>query len=525
MTGLASAVAGRASRARSLANKLALLFAGVVLLAFAVVYFFIVPQLRANLEQQMLEELAAEAQMSAGPVEEALDEGLPGPEIDTRVRRAAEEAGARVSLLGLQQSVEDEARGFYTISDSSVDSPSLNNPLADPAPTAPPPEVSVDAASRAVDLGIADTALGRAEEELVAQAAVPLSPGSGLPPEWVAVYSQPLESVDEAVSLIQRQLLFAGVLAVLVALAGGWLVARTVARRVRRLESAATEVAEGRSFKPLPVESEDELGELTRTFNEMQEQLARLDRSRRDFIANASHELRTPIFSLGGFAELLADEDLDEPTRERFLQSMREQIDRLKRLAQDLLDLSRLDAGALELHRRDADVSEVVEMVAHEFSPAAAERGARLEVKLPPEGLAAHCDPDRVAQIVRVLLDNALRHTPPGTPVTVAGGHSDGAVELTVADAGEGLDPAVAERVFERFYTADAASGSGLGLAIARELTEAMDGAIGATSGPGGTTFSLRLPAPIGDSAGTGKPRDGDQPVGAPARRVPAVRA
>ena len=439
----------RGAGLRSLTNKVALLFAGVVLLAFGVVYFYIVPQLRSNLEQQVMEELAASAEDSSGSIEDVMDTDDPSPNVDRAVQRAADDVDARVTLLGVQSSAED-AGVFYAITDSNLDSPGVIGDRApedgstdraerpeardgatderapkeggsrsrDPADDLPlpAPDVSLTVADAAVDLGEPETGLGRSRGELVAQAASPLRESPAVAPEWVAVYSRPLGDVNEAVGLIQRQVIVAGALAVLVALAGGWLVARAVARRVRRLESAAREFAEGKDVEPLPVDSEDELGQLTRAFNEMQEQLARVDRSRRDFIANASHELRTPIFSLGGFAELLQDEELDPETRERFLASMREQIDRLQRLAADLLDLSRLDAGALAMHPRAADVTEVVEAVIHEFAPVTARHHTSLAVDVPAGGLEAHCDPDRVAQIVRILLDNALRHNPPGHP-------------------------------------------------------------------------------------------------------------
>jgi signal transduction histidine kinase len=510
--------AGRQARqgagVRSLTNKVALLFAGVVLVAFGVVYFYIVPQLRTNLEQQVTEELATAAEDSSGEIEEVMDTDDPSPNVDRAIQRVADEVDARVTLLGVQSSVEDPGV-FYAITDSNVDSPGVlgdrslrKDPTApagggsrsESAPTdglgLPVPDVSLAVADAAVDLETVETGLGRSRGELVAQAAAPLRESPVVDPEWVAVYSRPLADVDEAVGLIQRQVLVAGVLAVIVALAGGWLVARAVARRVRRLESAAQEFAEGKAVRPLPVDSEDELGQLTRAFNDMQEQLARVDRSRRDFIANASHELRTPIFSLGGFAELLQDEDLDPETRERFLASMREQIDRLQRLAADLLDLSRLDAGALEMHLRDADVADVIESVVDEFAPVTAARRTSLAVDLPTGGLEAHCDPDRLAQILRILLDNAIRHNPEGTPVTLSGQRSNGAVEVSVADRGDGIEPGTGDRVFERFYTADAARGSGLGLAIARELAERMGGRIVVRSVPGDTVFTLTLPVP-----------------------------
>jgi signal transduction histidine kinase len=506
----------------SLTNKVALLFAGVVLVAFGVVYFYIVPQLRTNLEQQVMEELAASAEDSSGAIEDVMDTDDPSPDVDRAVQRAADDVDARVTLLGVQSSAED-AGVFYAITDSNVDSPGVLGERRatrndSSAPTfddtrrgsdvpaegleLPVPDVSLTVADAAVNLGGIETGLGRSRGELVAQAAAPLRESPALPPEWVAVYSRPIADVNEAVGLIQRQVLVAGVLAVVVALAGGWLVARAVARRVRRLESAAQKFAEGKAVRPLPVDSEDELGQLTRTFNEMQEQLARVDRSRRDFIANASHELRTPIFSLGGFAELLQDEDLDPETRERFLASMREQIDRLQRLAADLLDLSRLDAGVLEIHPREADVAEVIDTVVHEFAPVTAERHTSFAVDLPPGGLEAHCDPDRVAQIVRILLDNAIRHNPEGTPVALSAARRNGAVEVSVSDRGRGIDAGAVERVFERFYTADAARGSGLGLAIARELAERMGGRIELRSAPGDTVFTVALPVPADRDGG-----------------------
>src|SRR3712207_6141067 len=125
--------------------------------------------------------------------------------------------------------------------------------------------------------------------------------------------------------------------------------------------------------------------------------LARLDRARKQFIASASHELRTPIFSLGGFLELLADEELDEDTRRQFLDQLRGQVERMRNLATELLDLSRLEAGALELRPEPTDVGELAREVAAEFTPAAARHGAQVEVDLGEEPIELECDPERVA--------------------------------------------------------------------------------------------------------------------------------
>jgi signal transduction histidine kinase len=306
------------------------------------------------------------------------------------------------------------------------------------------------------------------------------------------------------VSLIRTRVLIACGIALLIALVGGYMVARALAKRVRRLETAAKQVADGKFIEPLPEDSEDELGQLTRTFNEMQVQLARVDSARREFIANASHELRTPIFSLGGFVELLQDEDLDEETRTEFLWLMREQVERLQKLAVSLLDLSRIDAGSLELNPEDVDLSELAREVAGEFTPAVSRHHTKLQLRLPARDVEAICDRERVAQIMRILLDNALRHTPEGTRVTVSADRINGTAELTVADSGPGVPPTSADRVFERFYTGDAARGSGLGLAIARELADRMSGRIELRSAKGQTAFTLELPAANGHGNGNG---------------------
>jgi signal transduction histidine kinase len=175
-------------------------------------------------------------------------------------------------------------------------------------------------------------------------------------------------------------------------------------------------------------------------------------------------------------------------------------VERLQKLAADLLDLSRLDAGSLDVDRERVDLGELAGAVAAEFRPALAGHRTRLRLRIPEGPVEALCDRARTSQIMRILLDNALRHTPQGTPVTVIAARQNGNAELTVRDKGPGVAPSAARQVFERFYTENAASGSGLGLAIARELAERMDGEITLKSRPGVTAFTLVLPVP---------PRDG----------------
>jgi len=298
------------------------------------------------------------------------------------------------------------------------------------------------------------------------------------------------------VALIRRQILIAGGIALILALAAGWFAARAHAKRLNRLEEAAQKVAEGDFSTPIPDEGTDEVGQLAATFNEMQQRLARLDSARKEFIANASHELRTPIFSLGGFVELLDEDEPDPAVRAEFVGTMREQIARLTRLTADLLDLSKLDAEVMEVSADEVDLASVAHRVADEFGPAAEQHSSPVEVDA--DGAAtAMADADRVAQIIRILLDNALTHTPEGTSISISTQRRDGSASLVVADNGPGIGPHIRDRVFDRFYTGDRVSGSGLGLAIARELAMRMQGELAVESGPGRTRFELRLPGGV----------------------------
>ena len=311
-------------------------------------------------------------------------------------------------------------------------------------------------------------------------------------------------------AVVRHQILVAGGIALLLAIVGGYLIARALAQRVKRLERAAEQVASGVFGQPIPVDSTDELGQLALTFNDMQRQLAQLDLARKRFIATASHELRTPIFSLGGFVELLEDEDLDEETRRRFVEQLRGQVERLRKLSVDLLDLSRLESGSLVLRPEEVDLGELTRSVADDFEPTLAEHASELELLIEAP-VSAVCDPVRVAQIIRILIDNALTHTAPGTRIVVSAERLDGHARLAVSDDGDGIDPPAQQRVFEPFYTGDNGPGSGLGLAIAGELAGRMSGRLTVDSEPGATTFTLEIPAgedppPAGRPARTARP-------------------
>jgi signal transduction histidine kinase len=457
----------------SLRNRLVLVFFAVTFVAIAALYVYVAPGLQNRLLDEKLGALERAASTDSGSIAAALGTKAPKVVLQRLVNKAALESHERVSLLAVGR-----VSGQPQIS-SLVDSnsgPALSFPLAYQAVQR---NELVSGTEHSPHTGT------------IAEAGYPvLSSGLG----WVIVYSSPVSDVVRNVATVRHEILIAGGIALLLALGGGYLVARWLAQRVKRLEAAAEQVAAGDFHRPIPVDSSDELGQLALTFNDMQRQLAQLESAREKFIATASHELRTPIFSLGGFVELLEDEELDPDTRRRFLEQIRDQIERLRKLSVDLLDLSSLEAGSLELREEPVDLAELTRSVSGEFEPALAQHDSHLELRLVGGTIEVQCDPVRVAQIMRILIDNALVHNPPGTKIVVTAGRANGQVRLAVRDDGEGIDAAALKRIFEPFFTADDAQGSGLGLAIASELAERMAGRLSVSSEPGRTVFELELP-------------------------------
>ncbi len=347
-------------------------------------------------------------------------------------------------------------------------------------------------ATVAVEEGRVASGVEHVADERVAMSALPIALEGET--TWVEVLTSSLEEVDDDVALVRRQILIAGGIALALAALIAFWASGAISRRLRRMREAAEAVADGRFDEPIPIESSDELGQLARSFNEMQRRLARLDSSRKEFIANASHELRTPIFSLGGFVELLETENPSAAERRAFVAEMRGQVERLQKLTIDLLDLSRLDADVMEIRHEPVDLTEIASEVANEFRPAAKHHGSEIQVRGRGQ-VVALADANRVSQIIRILIDNALTHTPEGTTVTVTAVRGRRNAEVIVGDdAKKGIDPRVIDRVFDRFYTGDTAIGSGLGLAIADELAARMGGRLEVASRRGHTAFTLSLP-------------------------------
>ena len=279
------------------------------------------------------------------------------------------------------------------------------------------------------------------------------------------------------------------------ALVGALLVGRSIVRPVEALEATSAALARGDLAARAKPEGARELAELARSLNETAANLEELFDARRQLVAWASHDLRTPLASLQAMLEALED-GLAAP--DRYLPAMREQVETLGRLIDDLFELARIDAGVLTLELRDAPLTPVVEACLRGLEAAAESRRIRLEAHV-DSTVAAHCAPEKVERVLFNLLTNSLRHTPSDGAVAIVVEPGAGEVRVSVEDTGDGIGPEALRRMFDRFWRGDRArssGGSGLGLAIARGLVEAQGGRIWAESRPGGgARVNFTLPA------------------------------
>ncbi len=306
-------------------------------------------------------------------------------------------------------------------------------------------------------------------------------------------------------------------LAILASLLVTQLLAHGMTSPLREMTAATRAMARGDYTQRVRATSRDEVGQLAAAFNSMAEDLASVDEQRRELIANVSHELRTPLAALRAQLENMAD-GVVEPDADS-LGSALDQTERLGRLLASLLDLSRLEAGAVGLDLVDLDVRSFLEDVVSTAGIAARAAGRDVRwVVSAPEGLRVRADPERMHQVIGNLLENAARHSPSGGTISVVAGTSAQDVVIDVADQGQGIDPADRERIFERFRlgtgqaqgrrNAPSTGGTGLGLAIARWAVTLHGGTITALD-PGddrsatGATLRVRLPA-TGPGPGTG---------------------
>lgn len=436
---------------RRLTVWLGLLVLAVALITLALAAVLVLPSLRGDLVEERVAAVARSAEQSAPTFASNFSDALGGT-------GGSADANAVTAAYGAL--TDTQASVFQRIGEGRL------VPVTEPVAAGASPA----AARAAVEAGV-QSGTARVGREEVAEAAYAMRIGDAV---YVVLLQSSLADIDDAVRLTVRRSLIGALIALPLAVVVGALAAALLTRRLRRLERASSRIAAGTLDAPIEDRGRDEIGDLAQALDRMRDELAATDAARRAFVANASHELRTPVFALSGFMELLADEE-DPARRDQYLATMGDQVVRLTRLATDLLDLSRLDSGKVPLDIEPVELSAVAARTASDLAAVAQARGAIVDLVADPA--MALGDETRIGQIARVLVDNALRHNPEGVHVVIATRVAGGVASLVVEDSGPRIPDAEARAVFGRFARGrGAGEGSGLGLAIASELAERMGG-------------------------------------------------
>lgn len=389
----------------------------------------------------------------------------------------------------------------YTISDPSINDPSPNNPDSNEKP----PQTRdirgvqglVDAKYRALIPTMGHAVGEILPEEMIKNAVAVKVDGEVI--AWVLPDTNNKFSLSpEEEVFLQRTtlaIMLAALAGVIVAVIMGFLLAGGLVKPIRRLTQASKSLAQGELLQKLPVTSQDELGQLTTTFNQMSEDLVHADEQRKRLTADITHDLSTPLQVISGYMEMIDEGEVTlSPQR---IEIIKTEIEHLRRLVGDLTTLSQVEAQALDMQLQPMAPSALLEKIQQTFFPIAARQGVTLELNLPDSSPAILVDEGRTLQVLKNLVENALRYTPKGGRIKLGLAASD-RVELIVSDNGAGIDEDDLPYVFDRFYRADKSRGAnsgkmGLGLAICKALINAQGGIILAESAGKGQGTTIKI--------------------------------
>jgi two-component system, OmpR family, sensor kinase len=291
----------------------------------------------------------------------------------------------------------------------------------------------------------------------------------------------------------------AALASLVIAVALATLISRSIARPMQNMAQAAGQIADGHLDRRVPIEGTIEMQDMGASFNRMVDQLRDEQRSQQDFLANVSHDLKTPLTSIQGYSQAIVDGAAPDPVRAARI--IYDEAARLNRMVVELTDLARLQAGRMSMQLTALDIGQLAAAVGQRLTIMAQEKHITLTLEtpsLPP----ISGDGDRMDQVLTNLISNAIKYTPEGGTVSVKAAQANGGVMVEVRDTGIGIEPEQLPRIFERFYQVDKARGprrgTGLGLAIVQEIVTAHGGTISvASEGRGrGSTFTLWLPSP-----------------------------
>jgi two-component system, OmpR family, sensor kinase len=323
-------------------------------------------------------------------------------------------------------------------------------------------------------------------------------PEAILPRPDTVILCEPRGSVATIMAGVVRPFILAGILALAVSLILGFLMARSIYQPVQRLSRAAKNIAEGHYDESVPVSGPPEIKGLAISFNEMASKVKASQQQLRHFVADVSHQLKTPLTSIKGFAQAILDGTAnDSATKERATQIIVDESNRMIRQVNELLELSRMQAGQTRMNKAPVDIKDLLLHCQDIFALRAEEKSIKIIDDI-PESPTVKGDADRLEDVFSNLLDNAIKNTPSQGEIRIKVHNHNKTVEVTISDSGPGIPPEQVPHVFDRFtQTSGLRSGFGLGLAIAREIVLAHGGKIEVSSNPGeGAAFTVTLPTP-----------------------------
>ena len=503
---------------KSLEAKLILSYALIIAFSLAVVTVVAVTAFNRRELAAVEAFMRGRAAAVAERVQTGLANGQSMTDIRNQIRNQARFARLHVILLDEQgRVIEDFLGGTLTPEGQRI--PSLDGqtigglpqrPELPPPPGAPPPtggqpapggqppprglplpKVSPLSRTNTIDLG--------SESLVYAIAPIPRPPMPEAPgaPAYVGV----VQFVPEAQTLptLSRLMLTVGIIVFALATLLGYWLARSITKPVAQLTRATEAMAHGDYGQTIPVKGDDEIARLGRAFNTMSQEVDKAHRMQRDFLVNVSHDLKTPLTSIEGFAQAMVDGSLHSMDEYQSAANIiYGESERMRRLIGQLLDLARLQGGIATFDMTDVDMSALLTRTTQSAEPRATAAGLTFTYRTPPWLPAVTGDPVRLEQVLNNLLDNAFKYTGRGGHVDLIAGPSPGGLSFTVTDSGPGIPPEDLNRVFERFYRGNRArsdGGSGLGLAIVHEIVEAHGGSVGVSSEVGrGTSVTVFLP-------------------------------
>lgn len=317
--------------------------------------------------------------------------------------------------------------------------------------------------------------------------------------ETVITTSLPIEPINETIHILKRQLLNISLILIVVSVLIGTFFSRFFLRPIRKLNQSVNALAAGDMETRVDVDTSDEIGELSGNFNKMAEQLSKVDRLRKDLVANVSHELRTPLGLIRGYAEMSKDIHRNDPqNREENLDIIIEESERLGRMVDEMLDMSRIQSGNMDLWQEDIDIMELAQSAVNKYSIMAEDKNIQLSVMGAKESFYVWADRRRMEQVFHNLVSNAIAHTNSGN-VDIVLTEKKNVLRVDIRDTGVGIPADQIEHIWDRYYKINSSNraigGSGIGLSITKAIFEAHDIKFGVESTPGrGSDFYFEIP-------------------------------